>query len=132
MHPDLDQADLRALVDGFYARVRQDPELGPVFADAIADWDEHLQRLTDFWSSLMLGSGRYRGHPASAHLAHAARITPALFQRWLALRRLSSDESLPAAQARAVQERAARIADHLQRTLAARAAPDSSELESTP
>ena len=132
MLPDLTEADLRALVRSFYARVRQDPELGPVFADAVADWDEHLQRLTDFWTSLMLGSGRYRGHPAGVHLAHAARIGPALFQRWLALWRRSSDELLPPAQARAVQERAARIADHLQRVLAARAVPAFSDQESPP
>ena len=131
MHPAPTEADLRAVVHGFYARVRQDPELGPLFADAVADWDEHLQRLTDFWTSLMPGSGRYRGDPASVHLAHAARVSPALFQRWLALWRRSSDERLPAAQARAVQERAARIADHLQRVLAARA-PAVSDQESTP
>lgn len=114
----LDEAALAALVRRFYARVREDALLGPVFADAVQDWDEHLQRLTDFWTSLMLGSGRYRGNPAAAHLRHAARIPPALFARWLALWRQSSEESLAPAQAQAVQQRAERIALHLQRLIA--------------
>jgi hypothetical protein len=45
---------LRALVTAFYARVRQDPELGPIFNDAISDWPHHLSKLTDFWHSVML------------------------------------------------------------------------------
>ena len=45
---------LGQLVQRFYARVRQDPLIGPVFNDAISDWPEHLQKLQAFWSSVML------------------------------------------------------------------------------
>lgn len=112
--PVLDEAELRPLVDAFYTRVRADPQLAPVFAAGVADWDEHLARLTDFWSSVMLSSGTYKGNPMAAHLRHAADITPALFARWLDLwQQVTADRLSPAAAA-AMQAKAARIAQSLQ------------------
>lgn len=111
---DIDDDKLKTLVDVFYARVRTDPELGPIFNDAIGDWPEHLEKLTAFWSSVMLTSGRYKGNPMMAHLKHVRRITPALFDRWLALwARTTSDVMSPAAAA-ALQEKAQRISESLQ------------------
>ena len=76
---------IRRLVDAFYAKVRADPELGPVFARAITgDWQPHLNTMYAFWSSVMLTSGRYRGNPVAKHLA-VEGITMELFERWLAL-----------------------------------------------
>jgi len=61
-----DEAGLERLVHTFYARVRTDAELDPIFNDAIADWPEHLAKLHAFWSSVMLTSGRYKGQPVPA------------------------------------------------------------------
>ena len=73
------------LVDAFYAKVRLDPELGPIFAHAIpGDWQPHLNKMYAFWSSVMLTSGRYKGNPVAKHLA-VEGITLQLFERWLAL-----------------------------------------------
>ena len=36
---------IRRQVHTFYARVREDAVLGPVFDDAVEDWDEHLSKL---------------------------------------------------------------------------------------
>lgn len=58
---ELDDIGLKSLVDAFYARVRADIALGPIFNDAIGDWPEHLEKLAAFWSSVMLTSGRYKG-----------------------------------------------------------------------
>lgn len=114
MDNDIDDDRLRTLIDLFYARVRADPELGPIFNDAISDWPEHLEKLSTFWSSVMLTSGRYKGNPMMAHLKHVRRITPALFDRWLALwARTTSDVMAPAAAA-ALQEKAQRISESLQ------------------
>lgn len=104
---------LRRLVDAFYARVRLDPELGPIFNDAISDWPEHLEKLTDFWSSIMLASGRYKGNPMAMHLKHRDRITPELFDRWLGLWAQTTDELMEPSAARALQQKAARIAESL-------------------
>ena len=52
---------IRYLVDSFYAKVRADSELGPIFKRAIpGDWGPHLATMHDFWSSIMLTSGRYK------------------------------------------------------------------------
>ena len=74
---DLSENGLATLVEAFYARVRADAELGPIFDDAIDDWPEHLEKLAAFWSSIMLTSGRYKGQPVPAHMKHRDRITPA-------------------------------------------------------
>ena len=57
----LNEATIERLVRKFYADVRRDPILGPIFDDRISDWEPHLQRMCEFWSSLMLMSGRYHG-----------------------------------------------------------------------
>src|SRR6185312_8235838 len=55
------------LVDQFYVKVRADAELGPVFDRAISDWGPHLATMRNFWSSVMLTSGRYKGNPVAVH-----------------------------------------------------------------
>lgn len=111
------EEQLKALVDLFYARVRADPALGPLFNEAVADWPEHLERLTAFWSSVMLTSGRYKGNPMQAHVKHGPRLTPAMFDRWLQLWAEATDEMMPPAAAAALQAKAARIAESLQLAL---------------
>jgi hemoglobin len=112
--PQLDQADLPRLLSCFYDRVRRDAELGPVFNDAVHDWPEHLDRLEDFWSSVMLASGRYKGNPVVIHLIHAHRITPGMFGRWLELWEQTTGELLPDEVGRTAQAKARRIAKSLQ------------------
>lgn len=114
---EIDEDSLRELVGRFYARVRADDALGPVFEDAIHDWPGHLDQLADFWSSVMLTSGRYKGRPVPAHQKHAARITPELFDRWLALWDETSDALMTPAAAAALQDKARRIAESLQLAL---------------
>jgi hemoglobin len=111
--PLLTEDDLTRVVDAFYARVREDALLGPIFDGAIQDWPEHLARLQAFWSSVMLTSGRYKGQPIPAHVRHEAKITPATFERWLALWHATTSELLPPDAAAALQDRAERIAESL-------------------
>ncbi|MDM7138280.1 group III truncated hemoglobin, partial [Klebsiella pneumoniae] len=58
-----DEAEIGRLVSAFYEKARQDAVLGPIFARHVSDWDDHLRRISDFWSSVILRSGRYRGRP---------------------------------------------------------------------
>ena len=108
------EAGLARLVGAFYARVRSDAELGPIFNDAIEDWPHHLEKLTAFWSSVMLSSGRYKGQPVPAHMKHKGRITPELFDRWLGLWKQTTEELMEPDAASALQTKAARIAESLQ------------------
>ncbi len=118
------EADLKRLVALFYARVRADETIGPLFNAAVADWPEHLARLEDFWSSVMLTSGRYKGSPMAAHLRHAAAVEPAMFNRWLELWRETAHELLPQEDAAAIIAKAERIAESLKLALFFRIAPE--------
>ena len=79
---------IRQLVDRFYGKVRKDAQLAPIFNNAIgtdeAEWQPHLQRMYDFWSSVMLSGGRYRGTPMKKHQDLPA-FDATLFDRWLKL-----------------------------------------------
>jgi hemoglobin len=120
---DMTEDRLKVLVDRFYAKVRQDEALGPVFSAAVGDWPEHLEKLAGFWSSVMLTSGRYKGNPVAAHLRHARSIDPAMFDRWLQLWKETAAETLGPADATAVVEKAERIAESLKLALFFRLEP---------
>lgn len=64
----LNEDSIATLVDTFYNRVREDDLIGPVFNRVVADWPEHLAKLKDFWSAVMLGTGRFKGNPMMAHM----------------------------------------------------------------
>lgn len=113
----LDEASLTRLVNKFYARVRTDPLIGPVFNNAVAHWPEHLERLAAFWSSVMLTTGRYKGQPLPAHMRHQDEITPDMFARWLALWEETATRCLAPEAAEAVVAKAHRIAASLQMML---------------
>lgn len=89
------EEQIAALVDTFYTRVRQDALLGPVFERVVGDeWEAHLAKMRAFWSSLVLGSGRYKGNPMMAHLMLMPRIDAHHFERWLALWRTTVAERI--------------------------------------
>lgn len=48
---------LHDLVHEFYAKLRGDTMLGPIFAERITDWGPHLDRMVVFWSSVALMTG---------------------------------------------------------------------------
>jgi hemoglobin len=110
----IDEAALRNVVHTFYGKVREDAELGPVFDYAISDWPHHLGKMVDFWSSVMLTTGRYKGNPVMMHIKHKPRINPPLFDRWLELWHETTEELMHPGAAAALQAKAARIAESLQ------------------
>ncbi len=112
------EAQLAGLVDTFYARVREDDLIGPVFESVVEDWPHHLQKLTAFWTRVVLGASDYRGNPMMAHVALRDRITPAHFERWLALWTEVTNAVLPGPIADELQERAARMSQRLQAGMA--------------
>lgn len=100
---------IRDLVHSFYSRVRLDPVLGPVFERAIgANWDAHLAKLCDFWSSIMLATGRFQGRPMQAH-NRLPDIRPEHFPRWLALFEATAREVCPPGAAALFVERSRMI-----------------------
>ena len=108
------EEQLTTLVERFYAKVRSDEILGPVFNAAVDDWPEHLEKLSAFWSSVMLTTGRYKGNPMAVHMKQKSAIEPSMFGRWLALWRETAREILDERGAAAVTAKAERIAESLQ------------------
>jgi hemoglobin len=121
-HAEITEDTIKALVDGFYARVRRDPALGPIFANAIADdaWPAHLEKMYAFWSSVMLTSGRYKGNPVGVH-HKVAGIAPPLFGDWLDLFEATAAEMFEPAIADRFAGAARRIAESLKLALFFRA-----------
>ena len=111
---DINDAMIHALVHGFYDKIRADAELGPIFNRVIGDdWDTHLAKMCDFWSSVMLTSGRYKGNPMVAHM-RLKMVRPEHFTRWLALFGETADALTPPAIAAQFRGRSELIARSLQ------------------
>lgn len=104
---------IRDLVHAFYRKVREDELLGSVFNNTVEDWDVHLAKLCDFWSSLTLASGKYKGKPVPVHLALPG-ITPDHFVRWLDIFRNTAKHHCPENAAALFVSRAERVAESLQ------------------
>jgi hemoglobin len=113
----VDETMIRTLVHRFYEKVRKDPALGPIFNDRIEDWDKHLGKLCDFWSSVTLSSGRYKGRPVPAHIG-LPDIRATHFARWLELFRETAAECCPPDAAALFVDRAEKIAESLQLAIA--------------
>lgn len=114
----IDEAMIRRLVHSFYAKVRNDEMLGPVFAAHIVDWDPHLERMCEFWSSVALLSGRYHGRPMEKHLP--LPVDAEHFDRWLMLFEETARELCSTPAAEHFIERARNIAESLELGIAGR------------
>ncbi|HEY3785264.1 MAG TPA: group III truncated hemoglobin [Steroidobacteraceae bacterium] len=86
----IDDAMIETLVHAFYARVREDALIGPIFNARVANWHDHLQRMCSFWSSVTLMSGRYHGQPMQKHVP--LPVEASHFDRWLELFRQTARE----------------------------------------
>jgi len=60
--------DVILLVNAFYSKVKKDPTIGYIFNDVMhVDWDTHLNRMYDFWGSILLGEMKYKGTIMAKH-----------------------------------------------------------------
>ncbi|MFC0243058.1 group III truncated hemoglobin [Rhodopseudomonas telluris] len=110
------EAEINLLVRTFYARAREDEQIGPIFNRAVADWDHHIAQISDFWSSMLLKTGRYEGRPMRPHLMLG--LEPAHFDRWLKLFEATATELFAPDVAAAFIIRARRIADSFEMGIA--------------
>jgi len=114
------EAMIEAVVHGFYDRIRQDPALGPIFNRTIAPeaWPAHLRKMCDFWSSVMLMSGRFHGAPMLAH-TRIEGLDERHFARWLGLFDETTAELCPPEAAALFVQKSRLIAQSLQLGVAA-------------
>jgi len=112
------ESQIEDLVATFYARIRKHPSLGPIFARVIGeDWTPHLKLMCDFWSSVMLTTGRYKGRPIPAHVRinqqNQDMVSPQHFAEWLSLFEATARELFAPDLAASFIEKARRIAESL-------------------
>ena len=104
------EEEVTRLVHDFYARVREEERLGPVFEGHVHDWPSHLAQLVDFWSAMLRGTRRFKGAPMPKHMA-MDELDRDLFDRWLALFRQTTAEGGNLRMQRLADDVAERIAD---------------------
>jgi len=71
------------LLRHFYADVRQQELIGPVFNRQIENWPAHLETIADFWSNVTGGPMRYNGPMPMKHVPLG--IDARHFDAWLDL-----------------------------------------------
>ena len=83
--------DVNNLVCLFYDKIKTDDLLGPIFNYHIAPeaWEDHLEKLTDFWESNLFGVRKFKGRPGQKHIIvdreQNNTISVKHFEQWLAL-----------------------------------------------
>jgi len=109
--------DLKLLVRTFYDKIRADQEIGFFFNETITDWEEHLEKLTDFWEANILGTKNYNGNPITVHNAVDKKfnhqITSNLFGIWLNLWFATLDELFEGENVEILKRRAQKMSTFL-------------------
>ncbi|MGB4401083.1 MAG: group III truncated hemoglobin [Daejeonella sp.] len=109
----LTQEDVALLVHSFYDKVRNDHLLGDIFNDVIKDnWPAHLNRMIDFWSTVLLYTRTFKDDPMPKHLP--LPIGKEHFDRWLGLFDETIGEHFNGLIAENARKRAASIASIMQ------------------
>lgn len=89
-HQTITRKNIRFMVDLFYSQVLKDEILADFFIERLGDemisdeWQVHLNLLTDFWMSTILGDSSYKGKPVKPHM-HMPGLQRVTFEAWLAL-----------------------------------------------
>lgn len=109
--------DVFALISRFYSKVRKNEDIGYFFNASIDDWDEHLEKLTDFWESNLFFKGLYRGNPQKAHVKvdreNNHKIGSEHFGVWLNLWFETIDELFEGELASRAKNNARKMSSHL-------------------
>lgn len=90
--------DIEKLMDLFYAKIRKDELLGPIFNQHISEeqWPAHLVKLSDFWETNLFRVPRFKGNPTGKHInvdrSLNYEVTQKHFGQWLILWFESIDE----------------------------------------
>jgi hemoglobin len=106
----LTEADCVTLVHTFYERVQQNDRLNYIFNDfAHLDWTHHLPKMIDFWSNIILQTGRYKGNPYQSHLHLPIREQD--FSLWLSLFHETVDDLFTGERANHAKNIAEKVAD---------------------
>jgi hemoglobin len=99
------------LLRHFYADLRQDPLIGPIFNAQIKDWKHHLKIIASFWETLIGGPRSYARPMPIKH--SPLQLREEHFERWLFLWQANCRAQLPSEAAREMIDLAHHIAHKL-------------------
>lgn len=93
------RTQIEEVVKHFYARVRMDPVLGPLFNTILSNdpniWRIREAKIANFWANAILHERSYDGNPMLVHSGISA-LDPDMFVNWLALFDQTLSDELPA------------------------------------
>lgn len=109
--------DISLLVTRFYSKVRANEEIGYFFNEMIKDWDEHLEKLIDFWETNLFFKRKYKGNPKQAHINVDQNFNESIEQKhfgiWLNLWFETIDDYFEGDLANRAKNNARNMASHL-------------------
>ena len=109
------RAEISLLVKTFYSKIKKDGCIGPIFLKAIPEdeWEDHLEKLTDFWETNLFLIKKYKGNPMQVHqeldVKNNYTITQKHFGKWLELWMSTLDELFIGEKAMKAKENARNI-----------------------
>jgi hemoglobin len=106
--------DIELLVKEFYAKVRKNETLGPIFDDIMKiNWDHHIPILIDFWETILLDNPVYRRNAMGVHFEvnEKIKLLRQHFTTWLFLFDSTVDEYFEGDKAALAKKRAHDIAN---------------------
>lgn len=103
--------DIELLVNNFYERVHNEPNLAPIFEMPQEHWETHITRVVNFWENWLFQTGSYTGGMMWVHLQanEKNRLTTERFEQWLALWFLTTDSLFAGEKADFVKSKALEI-----------------------
>lgn len=102
--------DIKLMVDTFYAKVRLNELLGPIFSGVIKDhWDDHLDKMYRFWQTVLLDEHTYYGGPFPPHAK--LPVAKAHFDTWLHLFHQTLDDLFEGEKANEAKWRSVKMAE---------------------
>ena len=102
--------DIKIFVDAFYTKIREDELLAPIFGMRIENdnWEKHLNRMYNFWNTVLFPARTYKGNPFSKHMT--LPIDKTHFSQWLNLFNQTIDEHFKGDMAEEAKNRAMKMA----------------------
>lgn len=101
--------DIELLVNTFYKSVQHNTEIGPIFNSIIGkNWDRHIQKMVQFWQTILLDAHTYKGSPFTHH--RKLPLKKKHFDAWLELFFTTIDQNFSGKNANEAKIRATNMA----------------------
>ena len=87
--------DITLFITSFYAKVRQNKEIGFIFNEVVQmNWEVHIPIIVDFWETILLYNPVYKKNAMEVHyeLNKIIPLSKIHFETWLSLFNSTVDE----------------------------------------